>query len=299
MYPDECWSQVEEKTAFIKPAFTKAKFVQNAKKDNPPLLFHDKFSRFEFYVIVEKKVAKASIPVVKKGNEDSIHALFRKSDFAYRAEMQHSLMHAEKDTGMTQTSPAYTVKIFSLGGRTPAEILNTDGGEEMLRKQREFLAGKTSDPKYGQMNQRQVAAIDAALNLKGQGGLKTVKNDAKQIILYKSSIHVNPYQTRADGKHPCNQIEIIWTIGDKRQVNLHIRNFFADMKTDEKGLNQFVASTICDDVNNSVRVEAESWMDAVESMRSNLRVWERLVGPSCMEEAYRAKQKVAADAKRN
>ena len=161
---------------------------------------------------------------------------------------------------------AYSVKM-SMGtgfrGLTPADYLTQNpANRDAFIRQLDYIKKQAEKPgNYQAMNQKQAKAMTAALQLFDAGKLGNKQSGKSAVVLYESSTKINPYTsgTRPDGKHHCSRMMITWTVGDPRPVCVEIETFYADIKRDDKGLFQFVGSTIDSRIVNRKYMTADFW----------------------------------------
>ena len=288
--PKECFCLQQNQTFFVLNELTQA----TCEDGNEPLLFHHKtFSRFNFVIInADKKATTANIPVTEF---PGIFEEIRTRNLMSRMNAGNKTMQAmlqkllpEEEHTVDTSSPAFTVRISAgrLKGKTPAEALreNTEVNEQLLKNQGKWLTEHLAQyPK----NQLQIDAIRDALRLNQKGLLKQPSSAtavAAQVpaastgnVVYQTGFRPLVRRTRKDGKSFVYEIKISWLEGMPKPVEIEIRNYFAPVKTDEKGLLNVIVKERADETRNIFSMTMQEWLWMEHQINTQIRTFENLL----------------------
>lgn len=280
-YPVEVVSIVRKNKTFAINSFL---YRANGYNDESPYKVYGNFSRFAVSILDSsdgtKKTLKANL------RTDDIPIISRKTDIA----LQHSMFYKpqkQAEGGTVPQSEAYTLK-FNMGklkGKTPAQVILEGNGKELVN-QRKFLADNIQ--KYP-ANRKFVNAIDEAIQLYRQNKLENVEVsdpvEENVIEIYKAGMHPLVRKTRQDGKCFVYDFSITWKMGADYPVTLSVVNYYATVvKKDDGRLN-------VTDVDNSSRITTSvsmtdaEWVNIIESINRNMRMFEILHAKQAFQEA--------------
>lgn len=238
--PREIAYIVEKNTFAVFDGLSEAQ-IENEEE---PLTLHSrKFSRFSFLIInAEKKAVTANI------NVRDIFGLISKSKVAMQQEILQQMTSSADPKETEELSSAYTVTISSgvLKGRTPAEVLITDGEKGIQALQNQYLFLRENVGKYPK-NKTQMDAIMEASKLLKEGKLNKEtceKNKSNCFSLYSSGLKPLVRKTDNQGRCFVYEISIDWHFGEARPVTVHIKNFYAPVVKKENGLFNVQASKL-------------------------------------------------------
>lgn len=257
------------------------------ERGEEPLTLHaSTFSRFKFLIIsAEKKAGTANITA------KDVFGMLQKSKLAADKDMDFLLEMDESSIDGDKAAPAYNVKLTSgiLKGRTPAEVLLTDGeqGEKALTNQHAFLAKNVN--KY-RGNQAQMDAIIDAFNRLDHGTLNIESvRKRKEISLYSSGCRPLVRKTDANGNSFVYEIEIKWILGEKYPVVVAIKNYYAPVvKTDEGLYNVKISQRDKNtEIENTMNLSAEEWAYACHMIETDIENFERIIYTKKRKEAAR------------
>lgn len=265
--PKECFSMIQNQSFFILNELT----APECKDGSEPLLFHhETFSRFVFVIInAEKKATTANIPV---------HVIPGIIEDVKMARMMEK-MHKKEAAAEPEKSSAYTVVITAgrLKGKTPAAVLLQDAETNLpfLENQKKWLTQNLG--RYPK-NAVQIDAIDEALSLYHAGKLDASANSAGPVSerIFGTGMRPLVRRTRKDGKSFVYEIEINWNGGTAKPVEVKIKNYYAPVIKNEKGLLNVVGKEAADVVVNSFSMTYEEWCWAAHMLETNIRNFEML-----------------------
>lgn len=261
-YPIEVASVVRKnKTFAINSFLVKA----DGYEGESPYKTYGKFSRYQFSIVdftsgerktVTSNLRISDIPIIK---EKSLIALEKN-------------MFAMNDINNYQ-SKANTVKFLSgaLKGKTPAQVI-LEGQKEEIIRQRNFLIANLN--KYPG-NRTILEAIDEAINLYKQNKLES-NSISGQICIYNAGLHPLTRKKREDGYCQGYDMSILWVLGQSYPVTLEIKNFYADVVNLPDGrlnVRNIDKSSL---LNLNISMTDAEWMNIVDSIERNLRMFEFL-----------------------
>lgn len=297
--PKECFCIHQNQTFFVLNELTPA----TCEDGNEPLLFHHTtFSRFKFVIIsADKQAATANIPVTEfPGIFEEVRSrnLISRMNAGTKRALQNiesSLQRIAPEgesSGITvdTSSPAFTVRITAgrLRGKTPVEALleNTEVNTQMLKNQESWL---TEHLRQYPKNQTQIDAIKEALRLQEKGLLGRVQEpgtttSAAQTplpepgnVIYKTGCRPLVRRTRKDGKSFVYEIKISWMEGMPKPIEVEIRNYYAPVKTDEKGLLNVLAKERADEMKNLFSLSMNEWLWLEHQINTQVRTFEDIL----------------------
>lgn len=276
--PKECFCLKQNQTFFVLN-----ELVPVACEDgSEPLMFHhETFSRFKFVIInAEKKAATANIPVIEFPGifEEIRNRNLMKKTYTAIQGIGNVLKPEKEQAGKTA---AYTVTITAgrLKGKTPAGALleNAKVNETLLLNQEAWLKAHLKDyPK----NQVQIQAIQEAISLYHNGTLKNTTpissiSDTDSCI-YKTGCRPLIRRKRADGKCFVYEIKISWQELMDKPVEIEIRNYYAPVSKDEKGLLNVHAKERSDEIKNTFSLSMSEWFWLEHQINTQMRTFENL-----------------------
>lgn len=270
--------------------------VSECEGQSSPLEFYSHFSRFPIIIINEdKKALKANIRV------NEIADIIKRTNFIYNKNLEMELMGTPK-ASESQSSPAYTVKITSgeLKGKTPAQILFEDpNNTDKLNNLYKWLKGNLSkNPKYKESNQRQMNAILDASKLMKEGKLeKPEVNAMDKFPIFESGFRPLTRKTKPDGSCFVYETSIHWVSGSKYPVEVEIKNYYAPVTQDSKGLLNVQVKKRTDFVASTMGLTIPEWMNVIAQIEANMRTFENVYACDLYKLAFNAAKENRLQAK--
>lgn len=274
--PKQIASIVRTKTLSVKSEFDKSK----CENFESPLEYHSGFSRLVFSIINDnKKVTFANV------KSKDIPALLAKSDFiinkSFELELDKAINPKKKNTGSTgidMDSPAFTLKISSgqLRGMTPVQAIldNPNENRQKLVSQCNWLNSQTNQA-YQKSNAKQIEAIQQAIQLFDKGMLTSdMGGSAAKFEIYSAEMRPLVKRKKPNGNCLIYEIKIFWHIGDKYPVEVSVRNYYAPVTQDEKGLYNVQAAKAEDSITNTMNLTAEEWIYVADQIKVCKRTFE-------------------------
>ena len=264
------------------------------ERGEEPLTLHaSTFSRFKFLIIsADKKAGTANITA------RDIFGVLQKSKIAAYKDVDFSLSMDEISVDNDRSAPAYTVKLTSgnLKGRTPAEILLTNGqqGEAALTNQYKFLEENLNRYKG---NKEQMDAILDAFNRLDNGTLNAGSVRKKQeVMIYNSGCRPLVRKKDARGNSFVYELEIKWILGERYPVVVSIRNYYAPVIKTKDGLYNVKISQRDKntEIVNIMNLSADEWAYACHMIETDIENFERILYTKKRKEA----QKYEAESRR-
>ena len=288
-YPKQVYKAVRDQTFAVNSEL----FLARAEDGDNPLEVYNGFSRFVFAIITKTKTSvTANVPV------SEIAGIMSASQFARKADLEARYISAPTSAASSasvqaEASAAFSVRIANgnLRGRTPAEVILEENGEEKLERQKAWLLGNLE--KYPK-NQEQIGAIDQALTLKRNGGFtkqaeSRPSGPGRPIVLYEAMYRPLIRRRNASGNSFVYDIRISWCIGQEYPVSIQIQNYYAPVIKDERtGLLNVKASQAEDKTSTEMLLLAKEWEDCLRAVRANMFQFEVLHARDCIRDAEEA-----------
>ena len=197
---------VKERTTYsngTKSLAVKAEFypitMEDAEKDGKPYDIHKGYSRFIVSLLNPQDENNKFVAINIPAGED-IKNLYNRGMQAYKLALEKEWgmfpFSVQEEQSSEPLSCGYTVTINSgsMKGQTPCQILLADASKkEALEKQRSWLETNLSNAKYRESNQKQIDAINDAINLFDAGMLTEKKapgSNIKPFTVYKVPIKI-------------------------------------------------------------------------------------------------------------
>lgn len=323
--PKECFCLRQQQTFFVLNELT----MPTCQDGSEPLMFHhETFSRFKFVIInQDKKAVTANIPVsefpgifeevrnknlLKKINSsenkafgmiNNIGRMTQKLVNKFIGQSQQSTAAAD----INMNSPAFTLAISSgtLRGKTPAAALleNAEVNKPFLERQVSWLTQNLA--KYPR-NQQQIDAINQALDYYNNGLLakagkeSDTANSAPQPadtnIVYQTGFRPLIRRKNKNGKCFVYEIKIVWHEDLPKPVEIEIRNYFAPVVQDEKGLLNVKAKEREDDVRNRFSLTTDEWFWMQHMIEAQISTFENIQAAKMYRAANEAERANKANA---
>lgn len=302
--PKECFCLRQQQTFFVLNELT----MPTCEDGSEPLMFHhETFSRFKFVIInQDKKAATANVPVsefpgifeevknknlLKKMNSsenkmfgmvNSIGKMTQKLVGKLIGQPQH-----QAPAKLDANSPAFTLAISSgtLKGKTPVAALmeNAEMNKPFLERQVSWL--KQNLAKYPR-NQQQIDAITQALDYYNKGLLtkssvdsaasSAVQASTDANVVYKTGFRPLIRRKNKNGKCFVYEIRILWHEDLPKPVEIEIRNYYAPVVQDEKGLLNVMAKEREDDIRNHFSMTIDEWFWMQHMIESQISTFENI-----------------------
>lgn len=322
--PKECFCLRQQQTFFVLNELTMA----TGEDGSEPLTFHhETFSRFKFVIInQDKKATTANIPVsefpgifeevknknlLKKmnSNENKMFGMVNSI-----GKMTQKLVgkligqpQQQAPARLDTNSPAFTLVISSgtLKGKTAVAALmeNAEVNKPFLERQVNWL--KQNLAKYPR-NQQQINAITQALEYYNKGLLTKSSVDAAASsavststdtnVIYKTGFRPLIRRKNKNGKCFVYEIRILWHEDLPKPVEIEIRNYYAPVVQDEKGLLNVRAKEREDDIKNHFSMTMEEWFWMQHMIESQISTFESIQAPKMYRTANDAERANKANA---
>lgn len=303
--PKEYFALTQRQTFFALNELTAA----TGENGSEPLTFyHDTFSRMKIVIINEnKKAASANIPA------SELPGIFNRLEIAKMTGLMNIISAAArkpepKGAGasdvhedVNKNGPAFTVKITAgkLRGMTPAECLLADAEKNKLLLTNQETWLRQNLQKYPK-NQMQIDAINEAIRLFDAGKLKEQEatTDAAvvptagraAIAIFETGARPLIRRKRADGKAFVYDISIAYTYGEKRPVEVHIKNYYAPVIQKDNGLLNVMYKDrdTSSEINNTFRMTDAEWDWFKHMTEAQMRTFEDLHAAKAYKNAIEA-----------
>ena len=288
-YPVEVASVIRKnKTFAINSYLVKANGLDNES----PYKVYGKFSRFALTIMDSSSV-----------KNETVTANIRVSDFAIIRQksciaLEHGMFH-EKNQATESASPAYTeiIGMGTLKGKSPAQVILEGNGKELI-KQRQFLMNNLE--KYPG-NKKMLYAIDQAITLYKQNNLapthKTAVASDHTVEIYRAGMHPLIRKRRDDGKCFVYDMSISWSFESDYPVTVSILNYYADVIKLNDGRLNVRNIDLHSKLNLAISMTDSEWMNILESIDKNMRMFEFLNARSIFTEAYGIYSEIIRNAK--
>lgn len=268
-----------------------------ASENESPYVVYNKFSRFIATIIVNGKSVFGNIPIHDIAN------IKKRYQYISNKAMDMEISNITS-TEESHSEPAYTVRFISgkLKGKTPAQVLMTDGNKDALQGQRDWLVSKLKD--YPN-NQKIIDAIDNAFTLFDQGKLNTQTNattpSGGQFVIYKPGMRPLRTKIREDGFWMVYEIQIFWNMGYNYPISFSISNYYAPVKEDANGvLNVQVASKDkSSEITHEIKMSDADFDDVLRKIDTNMRMFETIHASEIFEDSEKAREANRDAAKNN
>lgn len=287
--PTEIASVVRDKTFYVASHLSPT----SANNGDYPLMAYNSFSRYEFVNIAQidgkytAASAKVTIPEVLQiiRYSKKIYDLYLDSRFNKKKTTQ-----PDKST----TSLAYSVKMQGkLKGKTPAQVLieNPEEGRTLLVSQGKWLS-QNLQGKYKDANQRQIDAINDALNLQKIGSL-SVNNiqTSSACAIYDGGMRPLIRKKIPDDVNPtCKfvyELKIEWAGSERNPAQITVQNYYAPVITQENGTLNVLKSKADPHhrIINTMSLSAEEWMNVIYAIEMDMRRFEMVYAKRNIQEA--------------
>lgn len=177
--------------------------------------------------------------------------------------LSHRILDMQLESGSgneTQKGTGATFRFGSYAGKTPAEVLASDGADA-LKKQRDFLAQNVA--KYPD-NQKIIDAIDEALSA------TSTQNELKRTIvtrLIEPGFKYYVSDTDSQGRTRCYNLNVIADLTN-RTVNIEIMNGYAKLNDVGNGLRNVDTKTFDPNTKHTFRwlVPWDAWEDWMQRL---------------------------------
>jgi hypothetical protein len=234
------------------------------------------------------------------------------SDYAYRMHMDSLYQPKEvkkqdgengKDDAVDTAGPAFTKRFTSgaMKGKTPVEILmeaeDKEKAMKQLNDQYKWLMNNLSNPKYEKNNREQMKAIKDAAGLYKAGKLTPeVVNAASSSVatgriipVFNSGFRPLRNREQRNGKTFVYEIKIDWAVGSDYPVTVEIRNYYAEVETDDIGRLKVRTSTKEAEQKNTMALTAAEWQHILYMAQANMRMFEQYHASGCIKDAKNLK----------
>lgn len=283
--PKQIGATVRKKTFTIKNELSVSSCDDGSREY--PLEFYSGFSRFPIAIINEdKKVVTGNVKVTDMSD------IIVRSKFAYEKDMQMSIsVNNNQDKSL-----AYTVLMTSgkLKGKTPAQVLaeNPEENKQLLNQQYKWLKDNIDkNPNYRAANQKQMDAIVEASKLFNEGKLSSSAAINNRFAIYEPGMRPLTRKTNPDGTCFVYEVSIYWIFGSKYPVEVNIRNFYAPVTRNEKGLLNVQAKKKVNEIFSTMNLSAAEWQHHIHMIETNMRTFEDLHAQELYSKAEKASQK--------
>ena len=232
----------------------------------PQEIYHDKYSRYIFYLISKGASKIANLPAVDLAEVEA------RTQFA--RQKLYELELCPPDASAVPDSPAYSVRMpmGEFKGKSPAEALLEDGNNlDKLREQYKYLMDNLKDHPN---NKKLMDAINEAANLFKAGKLQRVSTSSVFTIYSKEKI--NPHKPRGDGMFPVYVIDIRCYINNsKYPVEVTIQNYDAPRSEQGNGMGSAITSKMDKSTykKGTINIAMKDWTAMVEKMREQKDVY--------------------------
>lgn len=301
--PKECFCLRQQQTFFVLNELT----MPTCQDGSEPLTFHhETFSRFRFVIInQDKRPATANIPVaelpgifeevknknlLKKMNSSENKTVGMIQSIGKMTQKLISRFVGQTNTekvSIDANSPAFTLAISAgqLRGKTPVAALleNTEINKKLLLNQIAWLEQNLS--RYPK-NKNQIDAIKEALNLYEKGLLKNTTasaqvstpavNSVDKNVVYSTGFRPLIRRKNTNGKSFVYEIKILWHENLPKPVEFEIRNYYAPVVQDEKGLLNVQAKEREDEIKNSFSLTIEEWFWMEHILEAQISTFESI-----------------------
>lgn len=202
--------------------------------------------------------------------------------------LSHRIVDMQLESGSgneTQKGTGATFRFGNYAGKTPAEVLASDGADA-LKKQRNFLAQNVA--KYPD-NQKIIDAIDEALSE------TPAQNEPKRVIvtrLIEPEFKYYVSDVDSKGRTRCYKLCITADLTEKT-VNIEIMNGYATLSDVGNGLRKVDAKTFDPETKHTFRwlISWEAWQDWMQRLEWDVDGCARLWWASCRENGENATKK--------
>ena len=314
--PKECFCLKQNQTFFVLNELTMAE----GKDGSEPLTFHhETFSRFKFVIInQDKQPTTANIPVAEfpgifeeikaknllrkvNGPENKMNGMLNSigkmtQKLVKKFAGQENQVSAVK---VNTNSPAFTLAISAgqLKGKTPVAALmeNAEANKQLLINQIAWLESNLN--RYPK-NREQIQAVKEALDLYEKGLLtksavsatsQATKNTDSNVV-YHTGFRPLIRRKNRNGKCFVYEIKILWHENLPKPVEIEIRNYFAPVVQDEKGLLNVKAKEREDEIKNSFSMTMEEWFWMEHMIEAQIRTFENISAPNAYRQATDAEK---------
>lgn len=246
----------------------RCELVAPSEEDNiPPLEFHKgNISRFVITLLDRKSGVVVPVSANIPGSE--VRAIMEKMRIALIKKALYVPSAAD------QKSPAYTTVMRNgiFEGKTPAEILLEDANNrQKLMKQREWLA---KNLKQYPGNKKQIAAIDAAIELQEIGELAAQKSDPNGAEVYARS-HKHGRKSDTNGYYHCFDIAMRCNFEMTYAWSVKIINYDAKLKKSSKGTSVIDESTIRNRKSSSINLSDDDFISFIGDLDDMVRMFKQ------------------------
>ena len=274
---------VKERTAYSngkKTLSVKAEFFpikkEDAEKNEKPYDIHKGYSRFVISLLNPADEANKFASINVLAGED-IKTLYSRGMEAYKLALKKEWevfpFSQKEESAEEKLSCGYTTTISSgsMKGKTPCQILLEDSRKkEDLERQKKWLEGNLSNAQYRAANQKQIDAINDALNLFDAGMLvekKTNSQELKEFTVFKNPIKI-PNATKVDeaGFTKVYSFSITCNLNMNLPFEIHLMNGMAKpLKLENNKISAELSNMKCQK-NLSLRLSADAFQSFITWM---------------------------------
>lgn len=198
-------------------------------------------------------------------------------------------------------SPAFTLAISAgqLKGKTPVAALleNAEANKKLLLNQIAWLEPNVN--KYPR-NKDQIKAIKEALDLYEKGLLNknasatapaataNIANKTDPNVIYHTGFRPLIRRKNRNGNCFVYEIKIVWHENLPKPVEIEIRNYYAPVIQDEKGLLNVKAREREGEIKNSFSLTIDEWLWMEHILEAQMRTFENIYAPKAYRDATNA-----------